>query len=95
MPMTSLTKPLLAAALTLGALAGPALADVPGKDWMPIDQALRKLTEAGYTDIRSLEADDGVWEGKALKDGKAVKVTVDPHDGTIAEKTRKRDRRAD
>ncbi|TDR88171.1 PepSY domain-containing protein [Enterovirga rhinocerotis] len=78
---------LLAAALLAGS-TGIALAgdDRPGPDWMPIDQAYRTLTEAGYRDIREIEADDGRWEAKATKDGVAVKVKVDPRSGAIAAK---------
>ncbi len=75
---------LLAAGLTT-ALAVPAFADQPGADWIPLDQAVRKLSEAGYADVRKLKADDGHWEGKATKDGKTVEVHVDPHSGAVTQ----------
>lgn len=77
---------LLAAAITLPlAVAGPALADQPGKDWMSLEQAASKLAEAGYGNVRKLKADDGHWEAKAVKDGRAVEVKLDPHSGAITE----------
>ncbi|MFF8800250.1 MULTISPECIES: PepSY domain-containing protein [unclassified Methylobacterium] len=84
------THKILIAALMSGALiagtAAPALAGGPMKDGMPIDQVLQKLSEAGYTDVRSIEADDGVWKGKASRDGRSVKVSVDPQSGAVVEK---------
>ena len=87
-------KPLARTALLAAGLAALAAAparadDAPGRDWIPIDRALAALSEAGYTDVRGLEADDGVWEGKAVKDGWRVKVTVDPRSGAVAEKRAK------
>lgn len=79
----------LAATLATGVAVAPALADTPGKDWMPIDQVLTKLTEAGYGSVRSIEADDGVWKAKARRDGRSVKVQIDPQTGAIAEKAGK------
>jgi hypothetical protein len=82
-------KTALTATLIAGLAAAPALADTPGKDWMPIDQVLTKLTEAGYGSVRSIEADDGVWKAKASRDGRAVKVRLDPQTGAIVEKAGK------
>jgi hypothetical protein len=80
-----LTAALLAAAMA-ASIALPARADRPGPDWMPLDQAFRTLTEAGYRDVTELEADDGAWEAEATKDGKRVDVKVDPRTGTISVK---------
>lgn len=77
----------LAIILLTGA-AFNANAEQPGPDWIPMDQALRKLGEAGYGEIRSLKADDGRWEGKAVKDGKPVAVLVDPRSGAVAEEAK-------
>lgn len=79
---------LLAAGLIAGS-AHQALADTPGADWMPLDQAHKALAEAGYRDITKIEADDGRWEAKATKDGWRVKVLVDPKSGAITEKSRR------
>ena len=83
--ISATTKIALSAALTAGTVA-PALADAPGKGWMPIDQVLRRLSEAGYGEVRSIEADDGGWKGKVSRDGRSVKVWADPRTGTIVEK---------
>ena len=76
---------LLALALTAGA-ALPALADDrPGKDWMPMDQVVKSLEQAGYTNVRGLEADDGHWEGKATRDGRIVAFHADSKSGAVTE----------
>ena len=78
---------LLAATFALPlAFAGPVFADDrPGKDWMSMEQAATKLSEAGYTNVRKLKADDGYWEAKATKDGKTIEVKVDPRSGAVSE----------
>lgn len=92
---TRLTKTLIAAGLLAGAVAGPALADDrPGPDWMPAEQAVRALEQAGYGNVHGIEADDGVWEGKASRDGRSVKVKVDPRSGAVTEKAEKAERKA-
>ena len=63
--MTKRFPRLTAAALALTLVAAPALAGQPGADWMPMDQVLRKLADAGYGAVQKIEADDGQWEGKA------------------------------
>ncbi len=81
------TKTFACGLLAAGLLAAPALADDrPGPDWMPIEGAVRALEQAGYSGVRGLEADDGVWEGKAVKDGRSVKVKVDPRSGAVTER---------
>ncbi len=96
MTRTFATKTFAGGMLALGLLAGPALADDrPGPDWMPIEGAVRALEQAGYSGIRGLEADDGVWEGKAVKDGRSVKVKVDPHSGAVTEKAAKASKASD
>jgi hypothetical protein len=84
--MTKRFPGLTAAALTL--VAAPALAGQPGADWMPMDQVLRKLADAGYGAFQKIEADDGQWEGKATKDGKVVSFIVDPKSGAVTEKVK-------
>lgn len=79
-----LKRSLLITAL-LGAAAGHAHAGQPGTDWMPMDQVVRKLGDAGYGEVRSLKADDGRWQGKGVKDGRSVVFAVDPHNGGITE----------
>lgn len=72
-----------AAMLLFGASAVPALADKPGADWITAEQAKAKLTAAGYTSVTKIEADDGHWEGKGVKNGQAHEFHVDPHTGAI------------
>jgi len=79
---------ILAATLATGLVAASAQADTPGKGWMPIDQVLTKLSEAGYGTVRSIEADDGVWKAKAVRDGRSVKLQLDPRTGAIVEKAK-------
>jgi hypothetical protein len=64
---------------------GMALADndVPGADWMPKDQVMQKLEAAGYSNVTGLQADDGYWEGKGVKNGKILEFHVDPHTGAF------------
>lgn len=80
-----MSKPTLLIVALLGMMMGYAQAGQPGADWMPMDQVIRKLGEAGYGEIRSLKADDGRWKGKAMKDGKPVAFSVDPRSGGITE----------
>ena len=41
-------------------------------------QAKGRIAKAGYTDIGDLtKTDAGLWQGKAMKGGKAVTVTLD------------------
>src|SRR5690606_33103335 len=63
----------------------PVLADDwPGPTDITIDQARDAVEDAGYTNIRSLEFDDGRWEVDARDDqGRKVEVTVDAATGKI------------
>jgi hypothetical protein len=79
-----------AVALGVALLIGPAthaFADQPGPDWMPREQVMQKLMDAGYTEITELEADDGHWEGEGVKGGKRVEFHVDPNSGAILAET--------
>ncbi|SAK49189.1 hypothetical protein AWB80_01314 [Caballeronia pedi] len=66
------------------ALAGAsaASADTPGSDWMSKEHALQKLSQQGYANAY-LKADDGHWEGEAMKGGRIYELHVDPHSGAI------------
>jgi Peptidase propeptide and YPEB domain len=59
-----------------------AFADQPGSDWISKEALKRQMAEAGYTAI-VVEADDGHWEGEALKDGQIVEFHADPRTGII------------
>jgi hypothetical protein len=63
--------------------SGIAFADQPGADWMPAEQVIQKVKEAGYSSISKIEADDGRWEGEGLKGGKKMKFHADPKTGVI------------
>jgi hypothetical protein len=56
----------------------------PGpEDWMPMDQVKAKILESGYTQVTKLEADDGQWEGKGIKNGQKMEFYADPKTGVI------------
>lgn len=80
--MTTIKITVLALALSSG-LAGAALADQPGADWLPKEQLIQKLEAAGYTDLREVEADDGHWEGEGTKNGVKMEFHADPKTGAI------------
>lgn len=82
-------KSILLAAAILTGVSTLASADMPGKDWMTMEQVIQKLKSMGYTSVVKLEADDGQWEGNAVKDGKTYKVHVDPHTGALTRNTPK------
>ena len=83
------TKLLLAASLLAAGTTG-ALADKPGRDWMSLDVAYKHLTEAGYRNAAEMEADDGYWEAKAMKDGAWFDVKIDPRSGAVTAKPKSR-----
>lgn len=66
-------------------LAGNALADRPGSDWISIEDALGKTRAAGYTELHKIEADDnGYWEGEGLKqDGRLYEFRIDGKSGQV------------
>lgn len=72
----------LAFAASLG-VAGAALADQPGADWISRADLGTKLQGLGYSGVLA-EADDGHWEGLAIKDGAIVKFEADARSGEIA-----------
>ncbi len=80
--MTNTSRIGLAVLLSLG-LAAPALADRAGPDWISIEQAVQKAKEAGYAEVTGIEADDGHWEAKGVKNGQVYEFHVDPKTGAI------------
>ncbi|OXR48924.1 hypothetical protein PuT2_10080 [Pusillimonas sp. T2] len=68
----------------------------PGQaQWLNIGQIHDKLTAAGYTDIREIERERGGYEAKALdKEGRQVKLYIDPRSGDVINQ-RTRDKRND
>ncbi len=76
---------LIAASALLVSASGVAFADRPGADWLKPDQLTQKLEAAGYSNISGLEADDGMWEGKAMKGGKIVEFKANPKTGVVVQ----------
>ncbi|MGA0530968.1 PepSY domain-containing protein [Hansschlegelia sp. KR7-227] len=81
--MPAIRTALLAAAFAVTA-GGAAFADTPGADWISMDQTIQKLKDAGYASVSEIEADDGRWEGKGLKNGQVLEFHVDPRSGAIS-----------
>ena len=53
-------------------------APVAGRNSFTEGQAKSKIEGAGYTNVSELKKDDnGVWRGKAMKNGKSVDVSLD------------------
>jgi Peptidase propeptide and YPEB domain len=77
----------LAFALALAGGTTTALADTPGPDWLPFEQVVQKLKEAGYTQITELQADDGHWEGEGIKNDRKMEFAADPRTGIITSET--------
>jgi hypothetical protein len=80
---------LVAAALILGSTVST-MADMPGNDWISVDQAKAKLMASGYTNVTKIEADDGYWEGLGVKGGSVHEFHVDPHTGAVTKDEVKR-----
>ena len=55
-----------------------ASAPVAGANSFTMGEAKSHIEDKGYTKVRSLKKDkDGVWRGRAMKDGKSVPVSLD------------------
>jgi hypothetical protein len=62
-----------------------ATAPVEGANSFTEEQAKERITEGGYADVTGLALDDkGVWQGKAMKDGKSVNVALDYQGNIVA-----------
>lgn len=66
--------------LTLPALASAS--DRPSADWIQKPALKQQMQAAGYSAI-TVGADDGHWEGEAVKDGHIVEFQADSHTGKI------------
>ena len=56
----------------------PAGAPVSGANSFSEGQAKSRIESRGYMNVTGLTKDDkGIWRGKAMKDGRAVNVSVD------------------
>ena len=70
---------LIAAALTL---AGSGIAKA--QDALTAPQVRAQLEAQGYTNIKDVKFEDGMWEADATSaDGKQVDVKLDPRNGTV------------
>ncbi|RRV04247.1 PepSY domain-containing protein [Pseudomonas sp. v388] len=84
--MNVLTKPLAALALLSAMISSTAWADQPGADWISMQRTQEILKGAGYVLVTRIEADDGHWEGKGIKeDGMEYEFRMDPHSGKITQ----------
>src|SRR5207248_3379560 len=53
-------------------------APVAGANSFTEGQAKSRIESSGYTNVSELRKDDqGVWRGKAMKDGKSISVSLD------------------
>jgi hypothetical protein len=74
--------------ITLGAFAiatmatTPALADQPGRGWISAARVTTILAKRGYK-VSKIEADDGHWEGDAMRGPVKYEFHVDPHSGAV------------
>lgn len=82
----------LAAAPAFAQSANPA-ASTEARQGLSIGQVHDKLTAAGYTRIDKIERERNDFEVKATdKNGKRVKLRVDPRTGVVIEARQKNDR---
>ena len=78
------------AASTTPAVATPdaaanTAAPVPGANSFTEGQAKSHIEHAGYSDVSGLTKDDqGIWRGKAMKDGKSTGVALDYQGNVVA-----------
>lgn len=63
-------------------LSTPVWADQPGPDWMSKAGLKAQMQKQGYSAI-VVGADDGHWEGEAVKGGRIVEFHADGKTGAI------------
>lgn len=62
-------------------------APVPGANSFTEDQAKDRIEDAGYSNVSELTKDDqGIWRGKASKDGKNITIALDYQGNIVAGK---------
>lgn len=60
-------------------------APIPGANSFTEEQAKSRIQDAGYSDVSALTKDDqGIWRGKASKDGKSAAVALDYQGNVVA-----------
>ena len=61
-------------------------APVAGANSFTEGQAKSRIEAKGFTDVSSLKKDSqGIWRGKAMKDGKPVEVSLDFEGNVVAQ----------
>lgn len=66
------------AVTTSNAPSKTAAAPVKGRNSFSLGEARRRITRAGYTDVKGLKKDnDGIWRATATKDGQSMSVYCD------------------
>jgi len=83
-------RKLLIVAVLASGISTPALADVPGRNWISSAKVTAMLAKRGYR-VTKIEADDGHWEGDAVRRGLKYEFHVDPRSGQVTKMKRDRD----
>ena len=59
-------------------------------DWITVRQVIDKVEAAGYSDIREIERDDGMYEVKVVtQDGQRMELYLDRKTGEILNRERR------
>ncbi len=83
-------RKIVLAAFALATLsAAPALADEPGRGWISAARVTGMLAKRGYK-VTKIDADDGHWEGEAMRGPRKYEFHVDPHNGAVTKLERDR-----
>lgn len=73
----------LTLAIALAAAAGTSFAQNPTGNLTTTD-VIRLVESAGYTNVRDVEFDDGLWDVEATAaDGRSVDLKIDPTNGEV------------
>lgn len=76
-------KPTLTLAIALAVVAGTSFAQNPAGNLTTTD-VIQLVERAGYTHVRDVEFDDGLWDVEATTaDGRSVDLKIDPDNGEI------------
>jgi hypothetical protein len=71
------------AAALLISVAGFAHADQLRADRMTRSQVTNELLIMGFTIIGNVQAGDGLWQAKAMKNGMLYEIDLDPYSGQV------------
>src|SRR5688572_18236785 len=70
--------------IALAVSAHLAFAQTAPANEMDVNQIIRNLETAGYTDVHDLEKDDGIFEAEATNTaGQRVELDIDPATGAV------------